>query len=437
MSAPVIRVEGIGKKYRIGVRSQGYPTIRDTLVNAFTSPLRRADRWLRRQPPEAQYDTFWALKDVSFDVCHGEVMGIVGRNGAGKSTMLKILSRITEPTEGRAQIQGRVRALLEVGTGFHPELTGRENIFLNGAILGMPRAEIKRKFDEIVAFSEIEKFLDTPVKHYSSGMFVRLAFAVAAHLEPEILIIDEVLSVGDVAFQKKCLGKIGEVSRGGRTVVFVTHNMAAALHNCQKGILLENGRITQSGSMQQVVDSYLSCVATRSEVDSSSAVDLTSAPGRPEGLKPLLKRLELFNGKGELLNGPVAVGAPLKVRIHFMLEQPSSQLDIGLGVNSALGQRVFTAYTTFDPRWNRSASPGQYIVECEIPSLGLAPGEYRIKVFMDFGRKDESQDFVEDAIWLSVVGSDYYGTGNLPWSGVCVMPHRWALEMASSLVEEA
>ena len=436
MGEHVIRVEGIGKEYRIGLRSQGYPTLRDTLVNAVTSPFRRADRWLHRQPREERYDTFWAVKDVSFEVGHGEVIGIIGRNGAGKSTVLKILSRITEPTEGYAEIHGRVRALLEVGTGFHPELTGRENIFLNGAILGMPKAEIKRKFDEIVAFSEIEKFLDTPVKHYSSGMFVRLAFSVAAHLEPEILIIDEVLSVGDVGFQRKCLGKIGEVSRGGRTVVFVTHNMAAALHNCQRGILLEDGRIAVSGSIQHVVDSYLSSVASKGELASSPVVDLRSAPGRRPGRQYFAERLELFNGNGQPLTGPVAVGAPLKARIYFNLNRASTDLNAGLGFNNALGQRVFTAYTTLDRSWKQSALAGQYFVECEIPSLGLVPGEYRLTVVLDKDRAENSADVIEDATRLSVVDSDYYGTGRLPQTGVCVMPHRWALEPAPSLLQE-
>ena len=233
------------------------------LTEALASPFRRAGRLLGgRATSAADLDqTFWALRDVSLEIKHGEIVGIIGRNGAGKSTLLKILSRITEPTEGHGEIHGRVGSLLEVGTGFHPELTGRENLFLNGAILGMRKAEIERKFDEIVAFAEIDKFIDTPVKHYSSGMYVRLAFAVAAHLEPEILLVDEVLAVGDAAFQKKCLGKMSEVSRGGRTVVFISHNMAAVENLCDKGILLEEGRVTFSGDMKQAVDRYLQGVS--------------------------------------------------------------------------------------------------------------------------------------------------------------------------------
>ena len=227
MSDIVIRVDSLSKQYRIGGKQEGYRTLRDTLTETFVSPFRRARKLLRGHAYGAAEldEIIWALRDISFEVKRGEVVGIIGRNGAGKTTLLKILSRITEPTEGYAEIHGRVGSLLEVGTGFHPELTGRENIYLNGAILGMKKAEIERKFDEIVDFAEIEKFIDTPVKHYSSGMYVRLAFAVAAHMEPEILLVDEVLAVGDAAFQKKCLGKMGEVAEGGRTVLFVSHNM--------------------------------------------------------------------------------------------------------------------------------------------------------------------------------------------------------------------
>lgn len=249
---PIIEVSGLSKQYHIGKRQQ-YKTLRETLMNALTSPA----RLFRKNGSKSEDNTIWALKDVSFEVNQGEVLGIIGRNGAGKSTLLKILSRITEPTEGEVKIHGRVGSLLEVGTGFHPELTGRENIFLNGAILGMRREEIKKKFDEIVAFAEIEKFLDTPVKRYSSGMYVRLAFAVAAHLEPEILIIDEVLAVGDVQFQKKCLGKMGEVAKEGRTVLFVSHNMAAIRNLCQRCIWMEKGSSIGDGNTTVITDSYI------------------------------------------------------------------------------------------------------------------------------------------------------------------------------------
>jgi lipopolysaccharide transport system ATP-binding protein len=242
MSDTVIRVDGLSKLYRIGRPEDRYKTLRESMAGAVKTPFKRAAKLFRGQPYcAANMETIWALKNVTFEVKRGEVIGIIGRNGAGKTTLLKILSRITEPTEGYAEIDGRVGSLLEVGTGFHPELTGRENIYLNGAILGMKKAEIERKFDEIVAFAEVEKFIDTPVKHYSSGMYVRLAFAVAAHLEPEILMVDEVLAVGDAAFQEKCLGQMGEVARGGRTVLFVSHNMAAIESLCSRAILLKTG----------------------------------------------------------------------------------------------------------------------------------------------------------------------------------------------------
>ena len=254
MSELAVRVEGLGKEYRLGAQRERYSTLRDQLNKLASAPLRA----LRGRGERSEQDPpFWALKDVSFEVKRGEVVGIIGRNGAGKSTLLKILSRITEPTEGEVDISGRVGSLLEVGTGFHPELTGRENVYLNGAILGMRRAEIARKFDEIVAFAEVEKFIDTPVKHYSSGMYMRLAFAVAAHLEPEILIVDEVLAVGDMEFQKKCLGKMGEVAKGGRTVLFVSHNMHAIKSLCTQGILLQAGRVFFDGSALASVSKYL------------------------------------------------------------------------------------------------------------------------------------------------------------------------------------
>src|SRR5690242_6302520 len=256
----VIRAEGLGKKYLIGhaAEPERYAALRDTLARGAGNMWRRMGDIARGRAllSGEKIEEFWALRDVSFEVRRGEVLGIIGRNGAGKSTLLKILSRITEPSEGRVTIDGRVASLLEVGTGFHPELTGRENIFLNGAILGMTRAEIRRRFDEIVAFAEVERFLDTPVKRYSSGMYVRLAFAVAAHLQPEILVVDEVLAVGDAAFQKKCLGKMQDVATGGRTVLFVSHNMAAIARLCRRALLLQQGSVVADGPVQRVVSSY-------------------------------------------------------------------------------------------------------------------------------------------------------------------------------------
>src|SRR5213080_5364929 len=256
MSDVAIRVAGLGKQYQIGGDRKPYKTIRESITDMVLDPLRRLRAGLSADALNGEH-AFWALKDVSFEVNRGEVVGIIGRNGAGKSTLLKILSRITEPTEGQAEIVGRVGSLLEVGTGFHPELTGRENVYLNGAILGMKRSEIDRRFDEIVAFSEIERFLETPVKHYSSGMYARLAFSVAAHLEPEILLVDEVLAVGDAAFQKKCLGRMEQLSGTGRTVAFVSHSMPSVLRLCPRVILLDAGHLTADGGGSHVVEEYI------------------------------------------------------------------------------------------------------------------------------------------------------------------------------------
>ncbi len=273
MSDVVIRAEGLGKKYLIGHQAQAerYTALRDVVARTAKGLVRSARDMLqgRQLVVGDEIEEFWALKDVNFEIKRGDVIGVIGRNGAGKSTLLKILSRITEPSTGRVEIKGRVASLLEVGTGFHPELSGRENIYLNGAILGMSRAEIKRKFDEIVDFAEVEKFLDTPVKHYSSGMYVRLAFAVAAHLEPEILVVDEVLAVGDAEFQKKCLGKMGEVAGAGRTVLFVSHNMAAIRALCEASILLQAGTLVSRGSTSAVLESYMASIKANSALKSS------------------------------------------------------------------------------------------------------------------------------------------------------------------------
>jgi lipopolysaccharide transport system ATP-binding protein len=426
MSQNAITLEGVGKQYHIGKKQSGHRSLQDVVTDTFVSPFRRAGRLLRGQAMTAADldQTFWALRDVSLEVNHGEIVGIVGRNGAGKSTLLKILSRITEPTEGCGEIYGRVGSLLEVGTGFHPELSGRENLFLNGAILGMRKAEIERKFDEIVAFAEIEKFIDTPVKHYSSGMYVRLAFAVAAHLEPEILLVDEVLSVGDSAFQKKCLGKMNEVSRAGRTVVFISHNMAAVENLCNRGILLEEGKVTYSGDMKETVDRYLLGISGKARSSNSHIIDLSGA-ARPPQCTPLLQRLELFTDQGRSLNGGLQMGSTLKAHIYFQLEEPTSSLDACLAFDSLFGQRVFTAHSLFEPKKAWGERAGQQVFVCEIPSLTLVPGEYRIKVALNIHNSE--RDYVEDAARLTILESDYYGTGRVPWNGVFVLAHSWRL----------
>ncbi|MBI4180948.1 MAG: ABC transporter ATP-binding protein, partial [Chloroflexi bacterium] len=300
MSEPIIKVKNLSKRYRIGAREQ-YKTFREAIIDGISAPVRNLGRLRRmtRFKDGDEADVIWALKDVSFDVSEGEVLGIIGRNGAGKTTVLKILSRITEPTGGFAEIYGRVSSLLEVGTGFHPELTGRENIFLNGAILGMRKREIEQKFDEIIAFAELEKFLDTPVKRYSSGMYVRLAFAVAAHLEPEVLLVDEVLAVGDIAFQQKCLGKMEEVAKGGRTVLFVSHNMGAIRNLCNSVLWLDSGQVVKKGATDEVVRDYEEQMLKH--FDKSSYV-VERNPEEVKGKSFYFSRVEMRDARGENTN---------------------------------------------------------------------------------------------------------------------------------------
>ena len=426
MSNLAILLDGISKRYHIGKQKDKNRSVQDVLSGAVLGPFRRARRLLSKDGPGAAdlEETFWALRDVSFDVNHGQIVGIIGRNGAGKSTLMKILSRITEPTEGSGEINGRVGSLLEVGTGFHPELTGRENLFLNGAILGMRKAEIESKFDEIVAFAEIDKFIDTPVKHYSSGMYVRLAFAVAAHLEPEILLVDEVLAVGDAAFQKKCLGKMSEVSKGGRTVILISHNMAAVENLCHKGIVIEQGRVTFSGDMNSAIQRYLQRNALSKNGERSHIVDLTQMPGRSKKSKARLKRLELFS-EGRPVNGQLRMGAPLTAFIRFELEDPTSSVNACFAFDTLFGQRLFTAHSVFEPQNNWGLRSGEQLFVCEIPSLTLVPGEYKIKLGLDV--QNSEADLVDDAARLTILESDFYGTGRVPWNGTFVLKHRWQL----------
>lgn len=394
-----------------------------------------ARRWtsLRRiggtnSPGENSEEHFWALKDVSFNVNEGDVVGIIGRNGAGKSTLLKIISRITDPTEGQVVVRARMASLLEVGTGFHPELTGRENIFLNGAILGMRKAEIVSQFDEIVAFAELEKFLDTPVKHYSSGMHVRLGFAVAAHLNREILIVDEVLAVGDMAFQKKCLGKMSEVSRVGRTVLFVSHNMAAVENLCRRGIVLDGGKIAFNGTAKEAVLDYLGRVSG-SRGSTGHIVDLSAAPDRRFARIPLLKRLEFYTDDNRPLSNDLQIGARLQVRVYFDLPELTADFNVGLGFDNSYGQRVFTAQSQFQPDRPGQARVGPQVYTCDIPSLTLTPGEYSLRVWLEINNTEA--DLINDAVRLRVIESDYYGTGKVPWNGAFVLKHSWRNESAT------
>jgi len=434
MSDIAIRVQNLSKQYKIGVK--GHDRLKDLLTHSLRSlfsrnsksPIRNsqsASPNSKSQIRNSQSDFIWALKDVSFEVKQGETLGIIGPNGAGKSTLLKILSRITEPTSGRAQIYGRVGSLLEVGTGFDRELTGGENIYLNGSILGMKKAEIERKFDEIVDFSGVEKFIDTPVKHYSSGMYVRLAFSVAAHLEPEILVVDEVLAVGDAAFQKKCLGKMEDVARAGRTVLFVSHNMAPVEHLCHKGIMLQEGKLAFSGGCKEAIDYYLHSVSGEGRASSSHIVDLSNAVGRPSRCGPMLRRLELYTDEGRPLTSGMRIGASLKTFIHFRLENPTSNVEALLGFDNSLGQRVFTAYSAFQPGRPQGMRFGDQTYVCEIPSLTLVPGTYKIKVEVQVSNSEV--DLVEDATRITIVESDYFGTGKIPWNGFFVLNHHWYL----------
>ncbi|HET59761.1 MAG TPA: ABC transporter ATP-binding protein, partial [Chloroflexi bacterium] len=366
---------------------------------------------------------FWALKDVSFEVKRGEVVGVIGRNGAGKSTLLKILSRITEPTTGHAEIHGRVGSLLEVGTGFHPELTGRENIYLNGAILGMKRTEIARKFDEIVAFSEIEKFLDTPVKRYSSGMYVRLAFAVAAHLEPEILLVDEVLAVGDASFQKKCLGKMGDIAGEGRTVLFVSHNMAAVQSLCSKALLLVHGQIDAIGDVDSVIQGYL---CSGNNFNSNSRT-LVFHEGRSTQSSGVLQEISLSTD-----NQPTSVlkmGGKLTIQVKYTLTNNKNRhnLRLGIAIENYLGIRVMNFSPSDQQPDLLQMATYKGVITCEIPELCLTPGLYFIT--LTIGNSIGDLDRVERAIQFNVEPSDIFGTAynSTPNQGFFYQRANWSL----------
>ncbi len=372
MSDVAIRIEELGKMYRIGGEQERYRTLRDSLTDVVSAPFKRARSLLQGQAYGAAglEETIWALKDVSFEVKHGEVVGIIGRNGAGKSTLLKILSRITEPTEGYADVFGRVGALLEVGTGFHPELTGRENIYLNGAILGMSRQEIDRKFDEIVAFAEVERFIDTPVKHYSSGMGLRLGFAVAAHLEPEILIVDEVLAVGDFAFQKKCLGKMRDVASEGRTVLFVSHNIDAINNLTEKCALFEQGRCVTIGETSSVLDQYL-----RFSGDTTrSALDLQVSRG-----KVILLQTELVTSTGSVIH---EFGKQLEIVVHLKAEEPVDRARISLAIENPFGQLITQAWYYGNEKGYFDLNEGTHRFRCVFPFLRLSAGTYYVTLHL-------------------------------------------------------
>jgi len=442
MSDDVIRVENLGKKYTIrhqATRMTGYDTLRDVLSEGAKSLVRQ---FRRRNPDQREtQEEFWALKNISFDVKRGECIGIIGQNGAGKSTLLKILSRITEPTTGQIKLNGRVASLLEVGTGFHPELTGRENVYLNGAILGMSRAEIRKKFDEIVAFAEVEKFLDTPVKRYSSGMYVRLAFAVAAHLEPEILIVDEVLAVGDAAFQKRCLGKMKEVSgQSGRTVLFVSHNMSAVQRVCQTVILLKEGEIYEKSIASQVINKYLYLISQKYE-KLDGLIPQEDHCHNHKGL--LFYRIALLDRLGKSTRS-IKFREELSIETEFEIFQvPESGIRLGIVISSLDGTTITAFHQTDDGSQNNfKMTAGKYSAKMQA-KLDLMPGYYKVSLFAKpmpgfWTSQDYSLDYVDNALIFSVEDpcvDDYnYHTGLVLHSGSVVLPKsQWLITPTTGL----
>jgi len=405
---PIIKVENLSKQYRIGARQAPYKTIRETVTEVFTAPFNAA-----RRKRNNNGNTIWALKDVGFEVMPGEVVGVIGRNGAGKSTLLKVLSRITEPTAGQVDLYGRVGSLLEVGTGFHPELTGRENIYLNGAILGMQQREIERKFDEIVAFAEIEKFLDTPVKHYSSGMYMRLAFSVAAHLEPEILLVDEVLAVGDAAFQKKCLGKMGDVARQGRTVLFVSHNMSAVSILCPKTILLQSGRIVACETTPNVISQYLSFETQQ------SAEALWSFEEASGSQKTRLRAVRVLNRKGQV-SFDVDIDEPITLEMEFWITQ-KSRMTPSFHVYNQQGLLLFAVANLHDDVWGAlEYTPGIYQCRCVIPGNYLNNGQHYLTLYLTSDNNSYSVEVVKNEVVSFRVHDNGASRGDYmrEWSGL-------------------
>lgn len=435
MSISVIRVENLDKKYLLrhqqSGRHFGYTSLRDILTEMIKAPWGGASRFRRGTSAthESNQEEFWALQAVSFEVKQGESIGIIGRNGAGKSTLLKILSRIVEPTRGRVHLRGRVASLLEVGTGFHPELTGRENIYLNGAILGMAKVEIKRKFDEIVEFAEVEKFLDTPVKHYSSGMYMRLAFAVAAHLEPEILVVDEVLAVGDSQFQKKCLGKIGEVTRQGRTVLFVSHNMGAITNLCGRGIVLRKGHVDFDGSASQAVQRYLGEGLVQAHGGTGEAPHVLFQRPSTDAERPFaITRIETHDLAGRpkpiVMSGDACV-----IRITYQASSRIASGALALQFSGYDGSKVMHIATDPDSGFRMSLETGTNVLECVMERLPFAGGEWTIGAGLWIARTDDCLCWTPDLCVLQVEPGDVNGCGFMVRSNrtLVVTPHQWRL----------
>lgn len=422
----IIKVENLSKKYIIGHdRNAGsayrYRSLRDTVAHTARGFYQRLRHPLSPNTENTEIEEFWALKDLNFEIEPGDRVGIIGRNGAGKSTLLKILSRITEPTTGRIEIGGRVASLLEVGTGFHPELTGRENIYLNGAILGMTRTEIRRSFDEIVAFAEVEKFLDTPVKRYSSGMYVRLGFAIAAHLEAEILIVDEVLAVGDASFQNKCLGKMEDVSKEGRTVLFVSHNMAAIENLCQTGLLIEQGGCTRHETVDAAITSYVSLTKPL-----TATKDLLKIVDREGNGDAKFCSWELL-GAGDNTVSSFCSGerATIRLEVNATPQAAGKALTIAVGLDNVKGHRVchFASETISS---EMSVDREKELIDLRIPSLSIMPGVYTCTLFCTVG--GQIADWIQSAFSFEVTAGDFYGSGRLPPLGQGDFLMRYQIE---------
>lgn len=421
---PIINIENVGKQYRLASeRRPAYATLREALVGTFDRSLRR----LTGRAETAEEETFWALRGIDLDIHPGERLGIVGCNGAGKSTLLKILSRITEPSEGRVRLYGRVGSLLEVGTGFHGELTGRENIYLNGAILGMKHAEIERNFDEIVAFSEIDRFLNTPVKRYSTGMYMRLAFAVAAHLQPEILIVDEVLAVGDAAFQKKCLGKMSQVSRDGRTVIFVSHNMGAVQNLCSRVLWLDRGRVVQEGEPSRVISDYLKTTLTT--MSQQNWNDPQKAPGNDR----IRMHRAAVRPANDNLQDHFTVRTPLRVEFEYWNLVPGAQLNLNVIVRTDEGIPIFSTSSLREADWHGKPFPaGLFRSSFDIPAGLLNDGTHRVQLYI---RKNERDLLfhMEDILVFDVLDAVEERT---VWFGKWIGTVRPTFEWQTGMIEE-
>ncbi len=432
MDAPIIEVNHLSKRYRLG--SLGARSLRDEVESLWRRFSGKAQT--QSNGASSAASDFWALQDVTFSVQPGEVLGVIGRNGAGKSTLLKILSRITEPTSGEAIIRGRVASLLEVGTGFHPELSGRDNIYLNGAILGMKRWEIQKKFDEIVTFAEIEKFIDTPVKRYSSGMYVRLAFAVAAHLEPEILIVDEVLAVGDAAFQKKCLGKMGEVARHGRTVLFVSHNMGAVDALTQKCLYLEKGGVAALGESHEIVELYL---LKGIEASDQKARNLDFYRSEPNTERQVEIHRVIVNGSPSDSHSlpSFEVGTDLRLEIELKVTRPLHGANVTLIIKNARGEHV-AVLVSWDSDFKLNLSPGVHKVEVLLNDLPLAPGKYLVNIGIDQNMESKALDGIADFPLCSITN-----TGRIthwltrPWGLLHPQRTGWRVDSSVSSVQHS